>query len=149
MARSGLLVVGLDTSSKASMVLAQAVDLATALRARIVVVRAVGLPPELPVEALGIEPDALPATLLGLAKRALDELLVGVPDGLVAGVETALGPAWHVICRVASERHADLVVIGAHGHALLLDRVLGTTASRVVAHAPCSVLVCREPLSAA
>lgn len=146
MARSGLLVVGLDTSSKAPMVLAQAVDLATALHARIIVVRAVGLPPELPVEALGIEPDALPATLLGLARRALEGLLAGVPEGLVAGVETALGPAWHVICRVAGERHADLVVIGAHGHAVLLDRVLGTTASRVVAHAPCSVLVCREPI---
>jgi nucleotide-binding universal stress UspA family protein len=149
MARSGLLVVGLDTSPKAPMVLAQAIDLATDLRARLVAVRAVGLPPELPVEALGIAPDELPATLLGLAKRALDDLLRGVPEGLVASVETALGPAWHVICRVATERHADLVVIGAHGHAVLLDRVLGTTASRVVAHAPCSVLVCREPLSPA
>ncbi len=144
MARSGILVVGLDTSTRSASVLAHAVELATALRARLVVVRAVGIPPELPVEALGIEPDALPGTLLGLARRALDEAVAGAPTGIVASVETALGPAWQVICHAASERAADFVVIGAHGHTLLIDRVLGTTASRVVSHAPCSVVVCRE-----
>jgi nucleotide-binding universal stress UspA family protein len=145
MARSGILVVGLDTSARAALVLAEATHLARALDAKLVVVRAVGIPPELPVEALGISPAALPATLLGLARRALDDALSGVPGELVAGVETALGPAWQVLCRVASERKADLLVIGAHGHTILLDRVIGTTASRVVAHAPCSVVVCREP----
>ena len=144
MARSGIIVVGLDTSGRSAAVLAQAVELACALHAKLVAVRAVGLPPELPVEALGIEPDALPGTLLGLARRALDEALAGVPAGLVTAVETRLGPAWQVICGVATERSADVVVIGAHGHTLLIDRVLGTTASRVVSHAPCSVLVCRE-----
>jgi nucleotide-binding universal stress UspA family protein len=37
-----------------------------------------------------------------------------------------------------------LIVIGSHGYGGL-DRVLGTTAARVVNHALCSVLVVRPP----
>jgi nucleotide-binding universal stress UspA family protein len=144
MAPSGIIVVGLDTSSRAAGVLAQAVLLADKLGSKLVVVRAVGLPAEVPVEALGIAPDALPDTLLRLARRALDELLAGVPENLVESVETQLGAPWQVLCKVAADRKADLLVIGAHGHTMLIDRVLGTTASRVVNHAPCSVLVSRE-----
>lgn len=148
MARSGIIVVGLDNSPRSGAVLAQAVELATALDAKLVVVRAVGLPVEVPVEALGVAPDELPGTLLELARQALDSALAGVPAGLVDAVVTQLGAPWQVLCGIAADRRADLVVIGAHGHTFLVDRVLGTTAARVVSHAPCSVLVTREPVSA-
>lgn len=148
MARSGIIVVGLDNSPRSGAVLAQAVELATALDAKVVVVRAVGLPVEVPVEVLGVAPDELPGTLLGLARQALDSALAGVPAGLIDSVVTQLGAPWQVLCGVATDRRADLVVIGAHGHTFLIDRVLGTTAARVVSHAPCSVLVTREPVGA-
>jgi nucleotide-binding universal stress UspA family protein len=57
-----------------------------------------------------------------------------------------IGTPWDGICRAAKEHEADLVVIGAHGYGTL-DRLLGTTASKVVNHIDRSVMVVREPAS--
>lgn len=44
---------------------------------------------------------------------------------------------------VASEMHADLVVVGSHGRRGLRRLILGSVAEVTVRHAPCSVLVSR------
>jgi universal stress protein A len=49
------------------------------------------------------------------------------------------------LVRVANERDAQAVVVGAHGHSALVERVLGTTSQSVVRHAPCPVIVDRPP----
>jgi nucleotide-binding universal stress UspA family protein len=54
----------------------------------------------------------------------------------------AWGAAWQVLVDVAKETRAELVVVGTHGFSGV-DHVIGTTASRLVNHAPCSVLVVR------
>ena len=46
----------------------------------------------------------------------------------------------------APARAADLIVIGAHGYGRL-DRLLGTTASKVVNHADRDILVVRSSAS--
>lgn len=65
-----------------------------------------------------------------------------------AGVEvkprTRTGSAHDEIAKVAKEENADLIVISTHGHTGLLHVLLGSTAERVVRHAPCPVLVVRE-----
>lgn len=43
----------------------------------------------------------------------------------------------------ALEVGADLLIIGHSGHSGIWGRLLGTTADKVVDHAPCSVLVVR------
>jgi nucleotide-binding universal stress UspA family protein len=43
----------------------------------------------------------------------------------------------------AAEMEADLVVVGSRGHGTIATMVLGSTASEVVDHAPCPVLVAR------
>jgi len=53
------------------------------------------------------------------------------------------GPTAATILDVASEIGADLIVIASHRPGLT-DYFLGSTASRVVRHAPCSVLVDRR-----
>ena len=53
-----------------------------------------------------------------------------------------IGRPAQVIVDIAAELQVDLIVLGSHGFDVL-DRVLGTTAARVVNHAPCSVLVVR------
>jgi universal stress protein F len=45
--------------------------------------------------------------------------------------------------RAAAENDVDMIVIGSHGYHGL-DRVLGTTAAKVVNHADRSVLVVRD-----
>lgn len=54
----------------------------------------------------------------------------------------ALGDPSREICDFARQLKVDLIVIGRHGHQGVIDRMLiGSTAERVVRHAPCSVLV--------
>jgi nucleotide-binding universal stress UspA family protein len=45
----------------------------------------------------------------------------------------------------ARRTKADLVVLGSHGRTGLTKLLLGSVASHVVGHAPCSVLVVRPP----
>ena len=49
------------------------------------------------------------------------------------------------LIEVARREHADLVVVGSHGRTGISRLVLGSVASHVTTHAPCSVLVVREP----
>lgn len=52
--------------------------------------------------------------------------------------------AFHEICRLAETLPADLIVMPTHGHTGLKHAFLGSTAERVVQHAPCPVLVTRK-----
>ncbi len=54
-------------------------------------------------------------------------------------------PPREAVCDMAEQLHADLVVVGSHGHRGLRRVLLGSTAEAVVRHAPCSVLVARNP----
>jgi nucleotide-binding universal stress UspA family protein len=49
-----------------------------------------------------------------------------------------------VIVQQAQERHADLVAMGTHGRSGVAHLLLGSTAERVVQHAPCPVLTVRH-----
>lgn len=55
-------------------------------------------------------------------------------------VVTAEGTPSEVIVREAAERGADLIAMGTHGRSGLAHLLLGSTAERVVQHAPCPVL---------
>jgi nucleotide-binding universal stress UspA family protein len=57
-------------------------------------------------------------------------------------VET--GRAYREILRVADEQHADLIVIGAHGHGVIEQMFVGSTAQHVVRRAGCPVLIVRH-----
>ena len=60
-------------------------------------------------------------------------------DGKVASV-VRTGKPFHEIALAASERAVDLVVIATHGYTGAKRVLLGSTAERVVRHAPCPVL---------
>jgi nucleotide-binding universal stress UspA family protein len=55
-----------------------------------------------------------------------------------------LGEPSQEIVASAKELKADLIVIASHGHDGLKHLILGSTAEKVVRHAPCPVLVVRE-----
>jgi nucleotide-binding universal stress UspA family protein len=52
--------------------------------------------------------------------------------------------AFHEICKLAREISADLIVLPTHGYTGLKHVFLGSTAERVVQHAPCPVFVVRQ-----
>ena len=78
------------------------------------------------------------------AQAILDETVSAL--GLT-GAETRLefGDAGHVICQVAEELPASVVVIGTHGHSGIRRAVMGSTSDHVVRHAVCPVLVQQQP----
>lgn len=137
------IVVALDTSPRAPGVLAAAVDIARESGAQLTLFRSVGIPIDLPPEALSMSPAKLPEFLEDRARHGLEELARSLPDKLVRGVSVHVGVPWEAICRVAREVEADLIVLGSHGFSGI-DHLIGTTASRVVNHADRSVLVVRE-----
>jgi len=55
-----------------------------------------------------------------------------------------IGKPFHEIARIARTVDADLILIATHGRGGLKRAFLGSTAERVVRHAPCPVLVVRE-----
>jgi nucleotide-binding universal stress UspA family protein len=67
--------------------------------------------------------------------------------GDAAGVvgEVLLGNPWPVICRYAKDAEIDLVIVATHGHTGLRHVLIGGTAERIVQHAPCPVLVVKNP----
>ena len=136
------IVVGLDSSPRAPHVLAEAVELAKRFGARLYAVRGVGLPVEVPHEALEISPDALATRLRDAGAAQLEKLVAAVPKDVPTQTEAHFGTPWQAIIDVAEREKARFVVVGSHGHGAI-DRLLGTTATRVVHHATCTVVVVR------
>lgn len=52
-------------------------------------------------------------------------------------------PHWEIV-RAADERNINLIIVGTHGRTGLSHLFIGSTAERVVRHAPCPVMVVRE-----
>lgn len=73
-----------------------------------------------------------------LLARARDE---AARAGVTLETEAVRGHASQALIDYAGQIGADLIVVGQHGHAGMLDRMLGSTSDRVVDLALCSVLV--------
>lgn len=142
------ILVALDRSSRAPAVLETAIDLARRTGARLSLLRAVTLPPELPMNLWPVSGERVATDFLEASKKELAELAAKVPLAMLENSTVQLGVAWDTICAAAREEDVDLIVIGSHGHGLL-DRILGTTAAKVVNHADRSVMVVRATDDAA
>lgn len=142
MAGMNRILVALDSSPRAAGVLAAARDLATRTGAKLAVFRSVGLPPEVDKEFLAISPNEVVDQLVSRAKEDLTALVKDVPRDAIDGVYVRVGTPWDAICTEAKDLDVDVVVIGSHGYSGL-DRILGTTAAKVVNHADRSVMVVR------
>jgi nucleotide-binding universal stress UspA family protein/mono/diheme cytochrome c family protein len=78
------------------------------------------------------------------AERELVKAAARITDARVT-TEVLFGNPARAIVEAAMVEHADLVVMGTHGHGAVLHVVLGNVAERVVRNAPCPVLTVREP----
>ncbi len=136
------ILLAVDGSEHAWRAARMAADLARTVQARTlrVVVAFDPIPPYLG------EPN-LQFAISARLKRA-EEILqqaLEVVGQLPAEVRTELieGPAAEAIINVAATHRSDVIVIGTRGMGTLRGLILGSTAQKVVSHAPCPVLVVR------
>jgi nucleotide-binding universal stress UspA family protein len=135
-------LVGFDGSEGSWRALRQAIQLAREHGAELV---ALSVEEPLPhyasaaseVRAEESEVAAYFERLQGEARRAASQ------QGVVLQTEAVRGHAAQAIVDYACQVGADLIVVGQHGHAGLLQRMLGSTSDRVVDTARCAVLVVR------
>lgn len=136
------ILVALDGSERSTLVLEKARALSAKLGNKLILYRAIGLPPEVPVDYWKTTTSDLGTVLVADAKQALDALKRTLPADMVEQCVVELAIGWDGICQAAKRHDVELIVMGSHGYGGL-DRLLGTTAARVVNHADRSVLVVR------
>ncbi|MGH7294950.1 MAG: universal stress protein [Polyangiaceae bacterium] len=141
------ILVGLDGSPRSPHVLAVASTIAKNQGAKLVLMRSVGLPPEVPQDLWRTTDEPLLEILRRTSAKYLEEQAATVPADLLEKTEVIIGVAWGSICDAAKRDDVDLIVVGSHGYSGL-DHLIGTTAAKIVNHAHCSVLVVREPRTA-
>ncbi|MDW8084553.1 MAG: universal stress protein [Candidatus Caldarchaeum sp.] len=139
-------LVAVDGSEYSRRAAAVAVGLCQAFRAGLVVVHVVQQPPYL-FAAAGVPPAALKQFFEDArneGKKYVDEVLqmagaAGVQaDGEILEKAPSVVEA---IADYASKKGVDLIVTGTRGLSGFKKLVVGSVASGVVSHAPCSVLV--------
>jgi len=139
-----VILVGVDGSSGGYAAVHEAAELAQRFSARLI---AVSVEEGLPRYAATIgEVDEFKRE----KDRYFDE--VGVEAKRIADVhgaklehEIRLGHATDVIVRFADEVGADLLVMGYKGHSRITQFMIGTTAQKVNAYSPASVLIVKAP----
>lgn len=84
---------------------------------------------------------------MGQARKSLVEIAREMPAGVLVETKVRFGTRDPVqeILDEADHLSADLIVVATHGYTGLKRALLGSTAERVVRHAPCPVLVTRRP----
>jgi nucleotide-binding universal stress UspA family protein len=138
------ILVAVDSSTEASGVLAEAVALGRTLGAPLLLVRVVSWPIEEPASLYStMGSDSMLELVENEALRDLQALAGQVPSDVLVQTHVAHGKPWQAICDNGRINGARLIVIGAHGHSGL-QRMIGTTAARVVNHADRSVLVVKH-----
>lgn len=82
-------------------------------------------------------------------QRGLDLLQNLTEEATAAGVNTKYtqltGNPGRIICELASNWSADLILVGSRGLRGLQEMFLGSVSNYVTHHAPCSVLIVRKP----
>jgi universal stress protein A len=138
-------LVPIDFSELADEAVVQAVQIASHSGATILLLHVVE-PVVYPVDSL-VVPAAMEDANLQLvqnSKKKLSEIQDEVAlRGVKCEAATLLGKPYHQIVETARKKKIDLIVLPTHGHTGLKHIYLGSTAEKVVRHAPCSVLVVR------
>lgn len=134
------ILVGHDGSKAADDAFETALDFAALASARLEVV-SVATPPEPPTR---VETEAT----LEAATQHYEELFEGLrrraqERGVRLESRVLVGHAADQILRLAADTGTDLVVVGHRGHTGIRNWLFGSTSTRVVSYATCSVLVVR------
>ncbi|MCW2740823.1 MAG: hypothetical protein JWR45_1245 [Blastococcus sp.] len=154
--RTGPVVIGYDGSPVAERALAEAAGLLSPRSALVVTVWEAGrafeaawpVGPEVPVPAVDIQVALeLEEAAYESAERTARQgaglaMSMGLQaESLVVAAEETVADT---LIRIARERNAPALVVGAHRHGALSEVLLGSTSRDVVRHASCPAVVVRE-----
>jgi nucleotide-binding universal stress UspA family protein len=141
------IVVGTDGSDTAGKAVAQAVELASTVGARVLLVCAYEpvTDSRLREESVTVPPDL---QWMVNPREDVDATLRDAADvaeqaGVPAEVFARQGDPADAILDVAEEQRADLIVVGNKGMTGAKRFLLGSVPNKVSHHAPCSVLIIR------
>lgn len=136
------ILVPVDFSAASLKAVNYAADLAETLGAKLVL--------EHVIEPIPVVPDFAAYPTMGFQDGALSGARAKLKQlaqrhtrnpGLIEKTNVRQGIAFQEITRAASTLKADLIVIATHGYTGFKHVLLGSTAERVVRHAPCPVVV--------
>ena len=136
------IVAPIDFSAASQQVVAEAVDLARALRARLIVMHVVQ-PPVITDSDVGAR---MSADYAAMASESAAKQLSALQKklqlrGITIETRHVTGSPGRSIVDLAGALDASYVVLGSHGHGAIYDLVIGSTTTRVLKHAPCPVVV--------
>jgi nucleotide-binding universal stress UspA family protein len=152
------ILVAVDNSPLSHAIFSQALELAQAMTATLLLVHSLSGEEDGSPIPMGNRMDAIywaPGTELNLEvwreewqryeTENLEQLRQFAATANAAGVKTEfrqlLGNPGKAICKAAQQWGADLIVIGNRGRSGLSELVLGSVSNHVMHRAPCSVLV--------
>ncbi len=133
----------IDFSPITTLVVQEAIALARAIGARLVLFHAVA--PSFVRSAEAASPDFESNYVLEAEKYVLAELTTWQQqlrdDGVTAHAVHRIGAAGSQILEQAERLEADYVVMGSHGHGAFYDLLVGSTTMRVLKAAKCGVVI--------
>ena len=135
-------LLAVDGSEHAFHAARTAADLARTVNAkefRILVVYDL-IPPYLGEPNMQLAIDARMEEAKAIMQKAIDTV-GNIPCEI--HTEFIEGSPAEAIIDVAATRKSDVIIIGSRGHGTLVGLLLGSTSQKVVAHAPCPVLIVR------
>jgi universal stress protein A len=134
------ILVPVDFSDCSNKALVYATALAKQFGAELTLINVVqSYPP--PPEMIMLESNV---DAIEYGRKELEVLRLAVGDATPCEVLLRTGVPHAEITRAATELDSDLIVLSTHGNTGVSRVILGSTAERVVRHAPCPVLVVRQ-----
>lgn len=152
------ILVAIDSSPVSHAIFDQALALAKAMQAALLLVHSLSGEEDSSPIPIGHRLDSIywaPGTEINLEAwkvewqryeaRSLDQLQQFAGQANAAGVPTEfrqlLGRPGKVICKAAHQWDADLIVLGSRGRSGLTELMMGSVSNEVMHRAPCTVLV--------
>jgi nucleotide-binding universal stress UspA family protein len=137
------ILVPTDFTECSHKALSYALSFARQFGAEILLLHVVESMPAVGQDAL-LQSSLLTVALHEESDRQMDRLQRESLADAPVNTMTIDGLPWQRIIEVAREKNIDLIVAGNGGRSGLARVLMGSTAERIVRHAPCPVLVVRE-----
>lgn len=138
------ILVPLDFSATSTKALAYAIRMAEQFGSKIVLLNVIEpiATPDFAYHPLMLESEESRAA----ARRAVEAAArkARLPDAMLDHIVIRNGTPFAEITAAARTLKVDLIIITTHGYTGLKHVFMGSTAERVIRHAPCPVLVVRE-----